>query len=140
MKSFNWQDLLTHHAVFSSLNEDEISQLLTSEASQEWSYLQDSIILQEGDPGDSLFVIGSGSVRVTAFGTLLAALGTGEMFGEIAVLERKPRSATVTAGEHCLLLEIEGEEFRRLLEKYPDMYARVRAKADARLQQSNQQQ
>ncbi len=61
-----------------------------------------------------------------------------EFFGEMAVLERRLRSATVTAKEQCLLLEVNGEEFRKLLETHPDMRSQVYAKMSTRLGQSSQ--
>ena len=144
MKSFNWQDLLRGHPLFSSLTEEEIAQLLKDEASQEKAYPQGSVILSEGEFGDSLFLIGSGSVQVAPRGAAgqhlpLAILQAVEFFGEIAVLERRPRSATVTAREHCLLLEVKGEEFRKLLEAHPDIRSKVRATMSERLGHSSQQ-
>ena len=144
MKSFNWQDLLTGHPLFSSLTEVEITQLLKDEASQERAYPPGSVILSEGEYGDSLFLIGSGSVQVALRGTAgqhlpLAILQAAEFFGEIAVLERRPGSATVTAKEHCTLLEVKGEEFRKLLEAHPDIRSKVRATMSERLGHSSQQ-
>lgn len=143
MKSFNWQGLLRYHSIFSSLNEEEISQLLKDEASQEKAYPQGSVILREGEFGDSIFLIGSGSVQVFLRGTEgqpipLAILGAEEFFGEMAVLEQRPRSATVTARENCRLLEVRGEEFLKLLEAHPDIRSKVRAKMRERLGQSSQ--
>jgi CRP-like cAMP-binding protein len=139
MKSVDWEDLFRRHPVFSSLTEAEIRQLLTHEASQEREYPLDAIIVRAGEPGDSLFLIGSGSVQVTAFGVPLAVLQAGEFFGEIAVLERKPRTAAVTAREQCLLLEIRGETFRTLLEAHPEIHAKVRAKMNERISRSSRQ-
>jgi CRP/FNR family cyclic AMP-dependent transcriptional regulator len=137
MKSFNWPDLLRGHLIFSSLTEEEVTHLLRDDASLEKNYPPDSLILRQGEAGDSICVIGSGSVQVVVSGTPVAVLEKGEIFGEIAALERKPRSATVTAREHCLLLEISGEEFRQLLVAHSDMNTKVRAKMSARLNQAN---
>jgi CRP-like cAMP-binding protein len=54
-------------------------------------------------------------------------------------LERRPRSATVTARKSCRLLEIKGEEFRSLLAAHPDIRSKVYAKMSERLGQPNQQ-
>jgi CRP-like cAMP-binding protein len=91
---------------------------------------QNTAILREGEVGDSLFLIRSGSVQVALRGagapsTSLAVLQAGDIFGEMAVLERRPRSATVVAKEECLLLEIAGEEIRKLLEVYPEMQVKL---------------
>jgi CRP-like cAMP-binding protein len=144
MKSFNWPDFLGGHPLFSGLTEAEVAQLLKDEASEERAYPPDSVILREDEFGDSLFLIGSGSVQVARQGTAgqpvpLAGLKAGEFFGEVAVLERRPRSATVTAEEDCLLLEVRGEEFRKLLEAHPDMRSKVRAKMGERLGQPGRQ-
>jgi CRP-like cAMP-binding protein len=126
MKSVNWQDFLRRHPIFSSLNEEEIANLLRDEVAQERVFPQGAVILRGGEVGDSVFLIRSGSVQVTLRGTSgppspLAVLHAGEVFGEMAVLERKPRSATVVARENCLLLEIAGEEIRKLLETHLEL-------------------
>jgi CRP-like cAMP-binding protein len=137
MQSVNWPDFFKHHPIFSSLDEAEVGQLLKSGAAQERVYPQGSVIITQGDPGDSVFLIGSGSVQVT-IGVPVAVLKEGEFFGEIAVLERKPRTATVSAKENCLLLEIAGEEFRKLLAAHPEIRSKVYAKMSARLSQPSQ--
>ncbi len=143
MKAFNWQDLLAQHPVFSSLTQGEVAQLLKA-ASQERVYSRGGVVVREGEAGDSLFLIGAGSAQVTLQGpdgqpSPLAVLKAGEFFGEVAVLERRPRSATVTARKSCRLLEIKGEEFRRLLAAHPDMRSKVHAKMSERLGQPSQQ-
>jgi CRP-like cAMP-binding protein len=138
MKSFDWPNLLRGHPIFSSLTEEEGSQLLRDEVSQEKVYSPGSVIVREGEGGDSLFLVGSGAVQVVMRGpegqdVPLAVLGAEEFFGEVAVLEGRPRSATVTALEQCLLLEIKGEEVRRLLQAHPDIHSQVHAKMSARV-------
>jgi len=143
MKAFNWQDFLARHPVFSSLTQGEVAQLLKT-ASQERAYSQGSVVVREGESGDSLFLIGRGSAQVTLQGpdgqpSPLAVLKAGDFFGEVAVLERRPRSATVTATKRCRLLEIKGEECRSLLAAHPDMRSKVYAKMNERLGQPSPQ-
>jgi CRP/FNR family transcriptional regulator, cyclic AMP receptor protein len=130
MTSTNWPNFLRSHTLFSSLNEEEIGNLLKDEVSQERSYSQGIAILKEGEVGDSVFLISSGSVQIALRGaggpaTSLAILQAGDIFGEMAVLERRPRSATVLAKEECLLLEIAGENIRKLLEVHPEMQVKL---------------
>ena len=144
MKSSNWQNLLRSHPIFSSLNEEEIASLLRDEVSQERAYSPGSVILRGGEVGDSVFLISSGSVQVTLGGTQgplssLAVLQAGEIFGEMAVLERRPRAATVLAKEDCLLLEIAGEEIRRLLETHLEIQVKMYTIIRDRLKQASQQ-
>lgn len=142
MESAHWQTLLRTHPAFSSLSEEEIANLLSAEVSQERVYLQGAIILKGGEPGDSIFLIGSGSVQVTLWGTIgppfsLDILRVGEIFGEMAVLERRPRSATVLAKEDCVLLEIAGKEIRKLLEAHLEMQVKMYTIIRDRLRQAS---
>ncbi len=144
MKSFNWQNLLQSHPIFSSLNEEELANLLSDQVSQERVYSQGAVILKGGDEGDSVFLIGTGSVQVTLVGTKgptfpLAIIPAGEIFGEMAVLERKPRSATVSAHDDCLLLEIPGDEIRTLLVAHLDMQVKMYTIIRDRLKQASPQ-
>jgi CRP/FNR family transcriptional regulator, cyclic AMP receptor protein len=140
MKSFNWQPLLRSHPIFSSLTEAEIANLLRDEVSHERVYPPDTVILREGEVSDSIFLISSGSVQVTLRGTggplrSLAILQAGEIFGEMAVLERRPRSATVVAREQCLLLEVAGEEIRKLLAVHLEVQVKLYTLVRDRLRQ-----
>jgi CRP-like cAMP-binding protein len=143
MKSVEWQNFLRSHPIFSSLNEEELAYLLQDEVSQERVYPQGSIILRGGEAGDSMFLLRSGSVQVTLGGAgeprfSLATIQAGEIFGEMAVLERRPRSATVLAREECLLLEIAGEEIRRLVEAHLEMQVKMYTIIRDRLKEASQ--
>ena len=70
------------------------------------------IIVGDGEPGDSLFVISSGRAKAFVKGAEgryreTREMGEGDFFGEIALLYGRPRTATVTAAESCELLELE---------------------------------
>ena len=86
------------------------------------------IVLTEGDRGDSLFVITTGTVKTFVRDTtqggqlLMRRLKEGDFFGEISVLSGKARSATVTAATHCELLELD----RATLDQITTSYPRVR--------------
>lgn len=143
MKSFNWEALITPHPTLSDLSLKEITQLLGDQNSQERVYPPGSEILREGEHGDSVFLIGSGSVQVVLRGgegqeIPLSVLHQGELFGEMAVLERKPRSATVVARETCTLLEITGQAFLALLKEHTDIHAKILAQMHRRLAQASQ--
>lgn len=142
MKSFHWQNFLSSHPIFSSLNEEEIVTLLKDEGSQERMFPQGAVILKGGDSGDSIFLIGSGSVQVALQGNAgpvfpLAILQAGEIFGEMAVLERRPRSATVLAREQCVLLEIAGNEIRKLLDTHLELQVKMYTVIRDRLKQAS---
>lgn len=83
-------------------------------------------IFLEGDPGDSAFVIRSGSVDITSHGPdgeerLLQHLGSGELFGEMALLDQMRRSASAFAREESELFVLTRDEMMTLLEREPQM-------------------
>ncbi len=84
-----------------------------------------SVILSEGDPGDSMYVISSGEVKVYTRGTgksgtvYLAKLGEGDFFGEVSVLTGKPRTATITESQPTELLRLDKEKLDNALAKHP---------------------
>ena len=89
------------------------------------SHEEGSVILSEGDPGDSMYVISSGEVKVYTRATgksgsvYLAKLGEGDFFGEVSVLTGKPRTATITASQPTELLRLDKEKLDNALAKHP---------------------
>jgi hypothetical protein len=84
------------------------------------------IVVAEGEPGDRLFVITAGRVKVFVRNsdgsyTILKELGEGDFFGEISVLTGRPRTATVTTASACELLELDAPALERLVASYPRM-------------------
>jgi CRP-like cAMP-binding protein len=82
-------------------------------------------LMAQGDRGVEMFVIVSGQVRVERDGTRINTLGPGEFFGEIALLDGGPRTATVTADEPTRLLVLTHREFHSLMEEFPHVAAEV---------------
>jgi CRP/FNR family transcriptional regulator, cyclic AMP receptor protein len=78
-------------------------------------------IIREGELGTSMFIIVEGRVRVHFQGKEVAVLGSGASFGELAALDPEPRSASVTALNDALLLELEGSALYTLMSKRPDV-------------------
>ncbi len=73
------------------------------------SFEKGQIIFQEGDPGRSFYLLISGELTIIIRNNEVARLGPGQIFGEMAVLENAPRSATATATEKSLVFCIERE-------------------------------
>ena len=85
-----------------------------------------SVVLNEGDPGTSMYLIASGEVKVYTKGTgagagslYLARLGEGDFFGEVSVLSGKPRTATITASQRTELLRLDKSKLDGVLSKHP---------------------
>jgi len=74
-----------------------------------------AMIFEEGDPGDSLFLIVSGEVEVLRAGKRLKILRDADYFGELAVLTGEARNASIRALTDCLLLRLERSDFHQVL-------------------------
>lgn len=75
-------------------------------------------VIRQGEPGDRFYIVRSGRLEVSRDGELLARLGPGEAFGEIALLLNVPRTASVRALEPTELLALNASDFRDLLAGY----------------------
>jgi CRP-like cAMP-binding protein len=91
-------------------------------------------LLREGDVGTGLFIILSGTARVDAGGRA-HTLGAGEFVGEMALLARRPRSATVTAETEVEALTLEAMHFRPFLIKNPSLAVSILERVVARLRE-----
>lgn len=93
------------------------------------SYTKDEIIFCEGEPGDELFIIQKGSVKIVKITEsneiLLAVLKTGDIFGEMALLESKPRAAGAVAYENCQLMAVNRDNFQQMIKNQPQLIARL---------------
>ena len=94
--------------------------------------IADEIDLAEGkeltrlsEPGREFFVLLEGEAEVSRDGETLNHLGPGDFFGEIALVEDTPRTATVTATTPVRVLVITDRAFKRLLEKQPEIQRKV---------------
>jgi CRP/FNR family transcriptional regulator, cyclic AMP receptor protein len=76
-------------------------------------------IFAKGDPGDRMYVITAGIVRIEEDGRLIASLGPGELLGELALIDASPRSADAIAGTDCTLAPIDRPRFLFLVQQTP---------------------
>lgn len=88
------------------------------------SHDEGSVIIAEGQPGASMYIIASGEVKVFTNGpggttVYLARLGEGDFFGEVSMLTGKPRTATITASQRTELLRLDKEKLDNALATYP---------------------
>lgn len=92
-------------------------------------YAKDQIIFCENEPGDELYIIKKGSVKISKLisekETILAVLKEGDIFGEMALLDNKPRSATAIAAEDCEVAAINRQNFDKLVIEQPLMAERL---------------
>ena len=82
-------------------------------------------LMREGEPGNEFFVVVDGDVDVRRRGRRIARLGAGSFVGEIALLSRSPRTATVLAATPLRVLVITGRDFVQLLDAMPELWLKV---------------
>ena len=95
------------------------------------------IILQEGDQGQSMYLIVNGEVEIRKEDTVLGKLGAGDFFGEMAIFEHETRSATVSTQTDVRLLRLEGDDLLRLIEELPTIAVSICQYLSHRLQDLN---
>jgi CRP-like cAMP-binding protein len=78
-------------------------------------------LFQEGDPGDCLYIIVEGELRVYSRDRTLVLLGPGKIVGELALLDPEPRSASVEATRDALLFRIDKEPFEEVIADRPEI-------------------
>jgi CRP/FNR family cyclic AMP-dependent transcriptional regulator len=102
-----------------------------------------TVVFNEGDVADNMYVIQAGKVRITrAVGTqeaYLAVLGPGEFFGEMAIVNNRPRSATATVLEDARLVAIDARTLESMLRTNTEIAVRLIQKLADRLEQTNRQ-
>ena len=129
-------DFLGSVPLFRSLGRDVLQRF--AEVTREKRYPKGSVIVFADDPGDSLFIVRTGRVKVVLLGddgreVIFGVLGVGEPFGELALIDDQPRSAHVIAMEDSILLVLRREEFRRIVETSPAVAWALLSELSARL-------
>jgi CRP/FNR family transcriptional regulator, cyclic AMP receptor protein len=76
-------------------------------------------VFSEGDVGERLYIVKTGTVSLSAHGDVLETVGAGGIFGEMAVIDREPRSATAVAESDCELVAIDKRRFWFLVQETP---------------------
>ena len=129
--SNNRVDLLRRVGLFSACSRKELNEVASLATPVEAT--EGEVLAREGKPGSELFVIASGSARVTLRGKDLATLYPGDAFGEMALLDGGPRGATVTATTPMSLYVLGPREFSTLLEGVPSIGRKILASLARRL-------
>lgn len=131
-------EIIKETFIFNSLDEQEAVDIL--EITKEKKFPKGEAIMQEGKEGDSMYIVADGDVEVSKTLTMKAGEGNftkGEkilkrfkaedivVFGEIAMIDRENRSASVVTTTDCILLEIKRGDLLDLIEKRPQMGIKI---------------
>jgi len=105
--------------LFGSMSEQDLAAV--AQQADEIRVAAGEVLTREGDLGDEFFVIESGTAEVTRGDAPVAQLGTGDFFGEIALIREERRIATVTAKSPMVLIVLTGSSFRSLDRVRPEI-------------------
>jgi len=108
-----------------------------AEIATEVPFEKDERIITEGEMGDCLYLVLEGSVRVLAGEQEVACLGEKQCFGEMAILDSEPRSASVDACEDVFLLKITQDDFYEMMAERSDIAQGIIKVLTGRLRQAN---
>ena len=134
------KDVLRNAYFFRNL-EDAVVDAVAAQC-HEAAYARGEVIFREGEQGDRLFIVLSGEVEVWkhyrgADANLLATYGTGRFFGEMALVDELPRSATSVATADSRLLYLRRDDFVELVRRYPPLATSVMRSLSAIVRESN---
>jgi CRP-like cAMP-binding protein len=110
----------------------------------ERKFLKDSTIFEEGVPGDYMYLIQEGQVKVTKMSDdgrekILEFLSDGDFVGEMALLDRQVRSASVKTTRPCVLLALSRQDFLGLVRRSPDISLELLRALSRRLRETDEQ-
>ncbi len=139
-------DIIKHIPVFKNLNKLEL--ILVAKILHRRTYHSNELVFKEHEAGNGMYIIQSGSIKIT--GThgqdtevIYAELHKGEFFGELALVDGSPRSATAKGNEDCTLLGFFKPDLLELIEKSPKTGSKILLNLSAvlgeRLRKMNQQ-
>jgi CRP-like cAMP-binding protein len=134
--------VLRSHYLFAKLNPKQIDHLVS--CTVEKSVARGTIILAKDDPGSSLFAIRKGAVKISipsvdGHEAVFNRMTDGDIFGEIALLDGRPRTADAVAMTDCEMFVIERRDFLPLVQQEPQIALKLIEILCARLRQTTQQ-
>jgi len=133
-------DLLRKVPLFSELDERELASIAALASSID--IRKKNIVVQASDPGDSMYVILSGEVKVSTYSmdgreVVLALLGKGSFFGEMSLLDEQPRSANVTTMQDSTFANIRRRDLVPVLMEQPAIALKLLTEVAARLRKTS---
>ena len=136
------REVLRTVPIFSELSDEDISSL--AHLALRKRYPKDTVVFFENEEGDFFFTILEGRIKVTILGddgreVILSVLGPGDFFGEMALLDNEPRSATAIAVEESELLSLHRSDFQSVLNDNKSITSALIRVLSARLRRANHQ-
>ena len=112
-------DLIKGVPLFASASKQELGEIAS--IADEIDLPEGKVLIAEGDTGREFFVLIDGTAEVARGGKKVASIGPGDFFGEIALISKTPRNATITTTSPVRALVITDRAFRQLLDHSPEI-------------------
>jgi CRP-like cAMP-binding protein len=122
--------------LFSGLTQRQLNAI--AKVANEVVVVEGQVLTRQGAPGDELIVILDGAARIEANGKEVARKRSGDVIGEMALLDGRPRSATVVAATSMTLLVIERRAFDKLLDTIPGLARKLLTELSSRLRDADE--
>ncbi|HPE57806.1 MAG TPA: HAMP domain-containing sensor histidine kinase [Bacteroidales bacterium] len=127
---------LTKVRIFSETGEDVLAEIAGELT--EIRIRRGQNVFKKGDEGDAMYIIKSGAVRVHDGNHVLSRLVPGQVFGEFALFDKETRSASITADEETILLQLEQDDFAKVMANKADVMLGVLKKLIRRIREMNE--
>lgn len=124
-------DWLASIPLFEGMSDQELNKLRRLGARVEVG--AGEVLVDQGDPGTYCFAIAEGTASVFVNGEHVATVGPGSTIGEMALIDHRPRTATVVANDPMVLLSFDTRSFRAMLDDMPKASERINAILGSRL-------
>jgi len=134
------KEFLYRIKLFENFTEEELDEVIPLFRTRR--YVKGQQIVEKGEPGDTLYIVGKGQLKVVLTEdyekeVILSLLEEGDFFGEMAILEQKPRSAHVLALKAGVLYELNQEDFRNFILAKPHAMLNIISRLSERLRKSS---
>lgn len=133
--------LLVHVPIFTGLSDEDREAIAAVSISR--NFRAGEVVFREGDGGDTCYIVRSGLARAIrqhpdGRSITLSHFGAGDIFGELAMFDEEPRSATVDVIEDLEVVAIPGRDMQRLMREYPEIGVKLTAALAQRLRATNE--
>lgn len=134
-------ELLKKVSLFENVDDEELGRISSLLSSRDCP--KDAQIVAQDEPGDALFIIARGRVKVVLYGdngreVILTILKAGEFFGEMSLVDDMPRSANVISSEDSTVLILKREQFIEYVKRSPAMALNIMAELSKRLRRADE--
>lgn len=134
-------ELLTNVPVFAGLTDEDLQAV--AEVAVTRRFLTGDVVFREGDPGDTCYIVRVGLARAIRQHTdgrsiTLAHFGPGDIFGELAMFDAEPRSASVDVIEDAEVVAIPARDMQRMMREHPGIAVKLNAALAQRLRDTNE--